>query len=89
MFCSLVDLKLVSIRSSSLLQSNSMKIEGILEEKIQGSFISKDEANSWILLEFKNLINPTHYRIEYLETGIGGPLKNWEVQVSIHIMKFS
>jgi hypothetical protein len=58
-----------------------MKIEGLLEENPSGSFISKDEVDSWILLEFNHFINPTHYRLDYMDVGVGGPPKSWEIQV--------
>jgi hypothetical protein len=76
-----VDLKLLSIKCSGLTQAKSMKIEGLLEENPSGSFVSREELDSWILIEFNQLINPTHYRLDYMDIGFGGPPKNWEIQV--------
>jgi hypothetical protein len=78
-----VDSGLMSIKSSPALLTRSMKIEGLLEESPTGSYVSTEIPDPYILLEFRNLFNPTHYLLEFMDVGVGGPPKSWMIQCSL------
>lgn len=53
-----------------------------MEKSPTGSVVLEESNDPSIQLEFKVPITPTHYLIEYENSGIGGALRSWRIEVN-------
>jgi hypothetical protein len=79
-----MDRGIVSITASNVLYPGERSLRNVADFENQTIFQTKDEANSWIYLDFgKLLIKPTHYSIRTLRNGNSYHLRSWTLESSI------
>jgi hypothetical protein len=72
-----MDRDIVSITASSVGSPHNRPLRNVADSEDQTNFQTKDEANSWICLDFlKLLIKPTHYSIQTLRNGNASHLRS-------------
>jgi hypothetical protein len=78
-----IDRNIVSITASSIPNSQSYPLRHIADFSNQSYFLMKNEANSWICYDFKDMqIKVTHYSIRSRRDGNDSHLRSWTLEGS-------
>jgi hypothetical protein len=78
-----IDRNIVSITASSIANPQSHPLRHVADFESQSCFYTKDEANSWICYDFKDMqIKVTHYSISSRRDGSSDHLRSWTLEGS-------
>jgi hypothetical protein len=81
--CHVGDRGIVSITASSVADSQNWPLRNVAYFENQNSFYTKDEPNSWICYDFKDIrIKPTHYSIRSRRDNNSDHLRCWTLESS-------